>query len=368
MRNILATRAKQKSALNICYYTALSLCIAAKMFDISSLLNIPRELDLLMIVLSALFFSVKAIFSIKTRKQLLITAAMLALFLYIYFATGATFVILSFLAAVSITEVNIKNIVKIDIALKAFFLAVHLGFFFMALLLFPAYLPATNSIGAYDLYFTNSNSAPILALWLAIDILYISAKPSFKKYLALFVLMLILFFIGKSRTAFFCFIIFSLLHLIKNEKILTIMSRYAYLVSAGISFLIVNIVDKTSLYRTINTMFSSRLGYSIAAYRQTGLVLIPQPGDFNPFEKLIIDNFYVRCIVLYGIITLALYYIPIWLLNKRRAAEEKRISIVTSISLFVEYVACNVGFSIPFLIIASKALSEQNKKETKNGH
>ena len=120
-----------------------------------------------------------------------------------------------------------------------------------------------------------------------------------------------------------------------------------------------------SMFSILNTMTSGRIGYSVAAYQTAGINILPVNNE-KLLADYVVDVFYIKCFVSYGIITMILYFLPHLFLPYSSKNEQKRMSIVTSIYLLSEKVIADISFAIPYLIIADAIYNNKPKDvETK---
>ena len=100
-------------------------------------------------------------------------------------------------------------------------------------------------------------------------------------------------------------------------------------------------------------MLSSRLIYSIRAYKEYGFNIFVNTEALNFYDKFVIDNFYVLTIIAYGFII----YLFLSVLNKyianRADSFYKVIIIVTFLYLFSESLSFNGGLCIFIVLLGS---------------
>lgn len=305
-----------------------------------------------------------------TKNEFALIILFYLIFLYIYIKTDMYYLLTTYLAFVSIRNVNIKKIVKIDISLKLIFLISHSLFYLYDYIfnydkIIQLLFISEKGI-SHTLYFANPNTVGVILVWLIIDILYLKEKLSFKSIIISFSVMMIGYLIVHSRTALYIFFIYLLLNLIKNDNLIHYLNKYCYYFLALISFGIITFIKTSSnMFIFFNDLFSNRLAFSISAYKSTGLKIMPHYLNINFFDDYVIDNFYVRCFIGFGIITLLIVGLPNLFLKKGSYRKEKIIGIVSSIYLFFENVTTNIGYAIPFLIIASALFNESQGDEKK---
>lgn len=349
---------------SILYYAAFSIIVICRLAQSSALVPLPVTFYKIAILVSSALFLIKILLDRHKFIELIAILTATAIFGYIYLVTDASFFIATFLAIASIKGVSIKKVVKLDILYKAIFLITHtlvfsLDYIFQIGEVFN-YVEEFAKGTSYFLYFNNPNTTGLLGTWLAIDILYLKDDPKFKDFIFPTVLATLFFIITRSRTAFYSYILYIALHLIKNERMLNVLQKITYPLLAVVSLIIVAAVGTGGqIFQFLNNLFSYRLFFSVHAFSEVGMQLLPNAASANIFDKYTIDNFYVRCFIFYGLITLILFYLPHMLLPKTGKQKEKRISIVSSVYLFFEAVLANIGFCVPYLMLADGSLNKE---------
>lgn len=350
------------------YYLAFALLVFHRLLQSSVFITLPETISHFFIVSSSLLFIMKIILDRYKPYQLVFILLLTTLSSYVYYITSISFILTTFLAIISIKDINIKTVLKIDIVLKSLSLIFHAAIF--ALDYFTDFAPVYEQIEettkgiSSTLYFSNQNTTGLFATWLAIDLICLKDNPKVRNFILPTLIVIIAFFITKSRTPFYSYLIFLALQFLRNEKIINIIQKLVYPVCIAISIYIVKFLNVNgTLFNVFNNMFSGRIWYSIQAFNSTNLQIFPNANNAKLFSSFVIDNFYIRCFVFYGLITIILFYIPHLLLPKKGALQEKRVSIITSLYLFFESAIANVSFGAPYLIIASAIANRETKNE-----
>ena len=350
------------------YLIGFSLIVISRMIYISTLIDIGIVYHIILGVAIG-FLAIKVIVSKFTWKQRGIIAIFFAIILYVYFVTHASFFITTFLCIVAIKDVDIKKVVKIDITIKLITLIInYVAFGITYIINFDSVATqvkiASKGISHF-LYFVNPNTAAMITLWVIFDYIYLKEKATWKTYLVTTLVMLVTFYVTLSRTAICVYVIFLVLQFINLPKLLDFIYRYIYLVITTFTFLIMQFVNiESPIYKIVNKLLSNRLLFSINAYAQTGLNVLPRTLETRFFDTYIIDNYYVRCFINYGLLTLLLFYIPIVMVPRKGFEKEKKFSILSTIYLFFENVTINVGIALPYVFLADIIF---NKKGLKDG-
>ena len=338
------------------FYTSFFLVALLKMCERSALIEVPGFLASTMTTTATVLFVVKIILDKHKRSLLLFEIAIYLLAIGIRVAGGPTFLMVSCLAFMAMKDVNIKTVIKIDIAVKSFFLLTH------AIIFAVDYLTGVEAVWDYisfsgkgttiALYFRNPNTTGLIGTWIALDLLYLKDYKKPLDYIIPTIIAVATFAITASRTPLSIYLVYLLLQLIKDGSKLTIMQKTIYPILCIASVLMVMIASSNdSALDTFNTLTSGRVSYSVAAYQVAGIKLLPVNNEAL-LTDYVLDVFYIKCLVSYGIITMIIYYLPHLFMPSFSTNEQKRMSILTSIYLFSEKVIADIGYAIPYLIIA----------------
>lgn len=361
----------RESKLNSLYYIAFILLVILRFINISTLLNIPVIINYIILIISSLLFAIKILLDSHSLKEYILFLVLLLLSLYLYTKFNIYYFFTTLLSIYAIKNINIVKIVRIDVFLKVSLLLSNFIIYFSNYLFYNSSVIETVKYSikgiSHSLYFRNPNTVGALVLWLIIDIFYLISKKRKLKiydYINGGILIIISYLVCKSRTPVYSYLIFVILLNIRSEKLIYLLSKYSYFILSILSLFIItsnfNNGIYSAFYTALNNAFSSRLGYSLMAYNTYGISLLPNLLSVNISNELIIDNFYVKCFVMYGIITLLSIGIINMFIPKKGYSKEKIIFIVSSIYLFFETVTISTGFSTALLLISYCIF---NKKE-----
>lgn len=359
----------KNSGKQITFYFAFVLLIILRFIDSSTLINLPTSIKYVFVFIISFLFLIKIITDAHTKKEYIIFIVFLLFFLYLYKICRTYYFLLSFLSVFAIKNIDIKKVVKIDIFAKTFFILSH-SFIYLINYSFN-YFSIKNLIIiskkglSHSLYLKNPNVVGAIIIWLILDIFYlISIKRKIKPRDLLIggIFLIISYTICKSRTPVYIYLLFVVLVFIKNKRVLYFLSKYSYFIMAGISFILIvypNINNK--LFIEINNLFSNRLMYSILAYNKYGLSILPNVLANDYVETLIIDNFYVRCFINYGLVMLLFTGFINLFIPKDNYDIEKKLFILSSVYLFFEAITVNTAFAIPLLLIGDVIFNKERR-------
>ena len=356
---------KLKSSL---FYFGFTLLAISTLMRRSTIVTLPSLLasDIIPVIACMLFF-VKFILDKHSRKELVFCILAMVTIALLRIGVGIdTFIVTSIFALLTTKDIDIKKVIKLDIIIKSFFLLVHV-FVFTA-----DYLTGVGNALDYinyyakgtsvSFYFSNPNTTGLLGTCIAMDMLFLKKNKAAKDYIVPTVIAIATFLLTASRTPLLMYTLYVFLQLIRDTKTLTIIQKSIYPILCIIAFAMVNFLDTHgTLFNFLNPLMSGRISQSIYAYRALGVNLLPNAARTALLENYIIDVFYVKCMVDFGLITMLIYYLPNLLLPTDCDDDTKRISIVACVNLFFESVIANIGFAIPFLIL-SDAFYNKNKE------
>ncbi len=343
---------------NVFFYIAYISNLLYVMFYHSEIFHINEIISKSLVFTSYIFFAIKLLLDKYSLKRLAIYFLLSLFFLYLYYKTNVQYLFVAYLAIISFKDVDLKKMLKIDLFVRGTILSIHFILFLADYLFFQSNLInlISDSVKgtSYYLYFSNPNIASAYFFAIITDIFFIKDNLKSKDFLFSFIAMYIMFLITKSRSSLISFLLFLLLNLIKNKNIIYYISKYIFILFSIISYLIVKYVTiGSSFYSIFNVISSDRIKYSILAFYDTGLTILPR--SFDILQKYIIDNFYIRCIVCYGIVTLIIVFLFQFFSIKKDFIKSNRLIITMNTYLVLEQVITNIAYN-PFLLILANNL------------
>ncbi len=353
---------------NIIYYLAFSLLVILRLTTGSVLFPLPLYFNYILLIIISSLFGLKIILDNHTFKEYLFIIILTILTIYIYIVANTYYIFLGFLSIMALKNVNIKTVIKIDIILKLTFLSIHSITYLFTWLIDYNIILDTIKISSlkgisHSLFFPNPNFVGALIIWLVFDFLCLKKEVKTKDIFIGLIIVIISYLICKSRTPLYIYILFIVLSFIKNQKILNFLAKYSYLILAIITLFIISInnVDN-ELFIKLNSLFSNRFMYSVAAYNKYGLSILPNALANNYSDFLIIDSFYVRSFINYGILTLIIVGTINIFIPKKNYKLEKRIFILASIYMFFEVIPIYTGLSLAYIIIGNTIINNKYKE------
>lgn len=342
----------------------------------SELIHLSNVVKIILYAIIILFYGVKVLLDKNSVKILILYALIALVCAYAYLKTGTIFFLMNFITIIAIKDVDIKKVVKIDLIIKCIFIAIH------------SILYVVNYIFNYDaisyliiasdgfrvrnaLFFTHPNIAAGLILWAIIDAFYLLKNIKIKHIIISAIIMVVTYIITGSRTTILIYALFMILYYlnklvpnIQYKKLLTYGQRYGIEIMTVISLLLAYLYRfGNSFIYLINRLTSGRVYYSYGAIDKFGIHFLSNAQALNVEKFFIVDNFYIRCAVLYGLIFLVFLIIFEKFANKNieKYRFEKISFIVLCFTLFSEYYGFIIGNAIPLLLLGNMVINKNKK-------
>ena len=320
---------------------------------------------------------IKIIFTKYSKKQIILIALVGLISCYSTYVLNNYMFIINFLAIIGIKGVNIKTVVKIDIIVKLLFILIHTSIYFYDYInnyeKVATTFVYTQMYGIrHAFYFSHPNTAGGIAIWLAIDIIYVYKNKKMSYIISSFIVLFFYYFTG-SRTMLIIYMMFLVLIFVDrknptffNEKT-NIILRYLIDILAISSILLVlapRIISNTEVINTIDKILSRRLYYSDWAINLYGFNIFPNADTSILDKNLIVDNFYIRCIISYGIIIYLMLSAKFKLVPRNVKDLDRIILIILPFYLFNELFCYNIGRAIALLVLANAIFNKKENGET----
>ncbi len=358
---------KQK---NVLYYIAIFMIFIIGNNNTSSILNLDPIFRQMMYGIAVILLGIKILCDKHSLKEYILMGILGLVFLYTSIKVDNIFFIVNYILIISISDIKISEIVKIDIIVKMTFLLVNSTIYYIDVL--------TNQIPFEErqtLYFHNPNTTMGVIFWLIVDFIILS-KDNYRKVMKTstigLILMFVAYWITGSRTAMYLYIILYILIILayilrnKNIKVIKKISKYAIDVLFITSLIICLFYPKLNL-QEVNAALSGRLYKSYWAYNKFGFNIVAGETLDEIVDNVILDNFYTRSIVCYGIIIYLI--LSIWIKKFSKKNDSKvldMIVIVFCLFLFNESYPYLISRCIIPLMIGQKALLGKKEGEAQS--
>lgn len=323
--------------INIYYLGLFVLCLKNWLF-ISKLMDLNNIIDKLINLVTILIFGIIILNQKYTKKEviailiiglsLLINA--LCINEYIFF--------LDFLAIISSKKIYVNNIIKFIYNFNIIMIIIHIIFTATAILLNVngnEYITYFEGVARYNFYMRHTNYFAAVVFWtLAMYICLHKNKSALKNIVLICAIGIISYLLTKSRTSLILYAFFVLLTIISSKERLknSIINATKYIfpiIFIILSFITINFFNfSNSIYNfllMVNDLFSYRLILGVVGYYNYGLTFFGQALNYydaihaNNFyiDTLVVDSFFVSCLINYGIIIIIFFTVGIYKLAKK---------------------------------------------------
>lgn len=361
---------------NLIFYIAISIWFFLSLSGTSNIINISQETTRFIQLLSIFLLLAKIIEEKIPKKNLLFILSIGLISVYEFIKIGNAMFLMNFLIIFSLKKIKIEKIIKIDILIKSGYLALHILTYLFYILFNNELLSTTvfhsASVGYRNsLFFTHPNAAGSIAIFLAIDLIFI-CKNKLKMIILVSGMVIFILNLTKSRTSILIYILFLIIYFIlKNDKCKKLI--YNINIIELPLFTLTNIIlcfmpdiMKNSFFAKLDVILSGRIRYSTIAVKKYGIHLLPYKINDGLLDRTIkIDDFFIRSGIEYGIIILILFnIIYIKCIKKKEiSALERALLIILPIFLLSELFPFNIGRTICMLVLGDILINEKTSEK-----
>ena len=364
-----------KKILNNTFYIGLFLITLIRLIQDSNVFNIQEQAVFFVKIIAAVCFGIKIITQKYSKKQFIITALLLGIATYTTIVTRVPMVLLTTMIFIAIKDDDIEKTIKIIFYTTIVTLIIHMVFFtydYFTNFDKIEILNTSNRINRYSFHFRHPNTlaAIIFACVMEWEYLYYN-KVSIKfQSIVIVASMIFMYMITKSRTLLIMFLLLwagIIIIKLKSEKINKIVNIVANSIFPVISIMVFfflcgyNLFGDTQLDR-LDELSSRRTSTGIIAKEMYGMHFFAKNIDeeqlVNWKDKyvtpMIIDSFYMHCLISYGAIFLFIISIYIYIANKNNALIDKIYIILFSVLGITEMICFDIALCITLLLIANE--------------
>ena len=362
------------------YLIAIFILDVISLTDISRIINIDGFFRNIIYLFSLLIFVFKIFQTTYSKKNFIFLIVWGLISLFISFKLSDYMFLMNFLVMISIVDMDINKIIKVDLIVKLIFLVIHSIVYFYDLIFnytqIESYLIYTLAFGArHSIYFSHPNTAAAIVIWLVIDWIYISNNKKISIILGSILVAVYSFFtISRTSLIIYCLFLMIIILLKYNiyTRILSFFRKYLFLIMVILNLLIVvfNGIMDNQFVIMLDKVLSKRLYYTNLAMDTFGFHFFPNNISLGlESSSIIVDNFYIRSFVSYGFIILIIIGVFYYICNKKEYNYnyfDQAILIIFPLYLFTELFPFNIGRSISLLIIANIIFNRKINKLNNN--
>lgn len=325
----------------------------------------------MLFVLTVILFIVSIILKKYKFKELMIILIVSFVLLIVSFYSRNYYIFVNGTAMVSSKDIPYKKIVKFIFFFNCTMILFHLF----------TYLLGVNSNN--KIYYTfldnkvrlslnmrHPNTLAAILFWTYAAFVYIENNKSwFLKTLIGLLITTLMYFTTYSRTTIILFIILLFLNVVKSEKLMIFIEKWSKIVIAFLLFLsiFVAINYNTSgnfgnILEKVNYLLSYRLYFNNLAIKLYGYTFIGKSISAITKDVLIIDSFYISCLVEYGILLLMLCFTGFIKYNVKNNYYNFKFLLIVFITAFTERYIVFITLAFPMLFLGDAIFSNEKGK------
>ena len=364
----------RQNFIQLLYTCALLILAFKNITDSSVIIRKTDLLDNIIIIIFTGIIGVKIITQRYTYLKFIFSIALFCLCVYTCIKCYYFYLYFTALLFIGIQDVDLEKALNIVWKFKAFLIAIHVFTYTKDFISNPYSVPYSyrNGVQRMTFYQGHANTFSMYVCWISMEYLYSNYKKLNPIKLVLLWLINYFFYLFcDSNTALTivtiaCILIY--ISLIKRdfikyyELLVKFFSKYLYgFLSIFFVTIIIGFVNGlfTSMFDTLNEMFTGRLLYGAVAYDLKGLSIFGKNVTFDPklywngywIDGMIFDNCYIWMMVSYGIAYLVLISLAAIAFNSRMDTRDRIFIILYSLYTIMEAYVMNAAICFPLLIL-----------------
>mgnify|MGYP001850934290 FL=1 len=368
-------------------YTVGAMCMVGRgMFESSTVLNPPEEVNLLMQGIFLFAMGYLIVTQYMTKVSLVFFSYLGLMCLYTYANVHYYYIISTFLCIWAVRGVDLNFFLRWKLRVLTLYLSLHVVIYFILKYLMPEMISYAyrNGIQRDSFLITHPNTFAMFTAWAVFEYIYLHyARLRIRDY---FGILLITAFVKKftdTNTFLLCIVVVLFLTIMDKRgnqffrKLLYLFSRYGFLVlTVFFSVLTASYTRLTGaalqFYDLLNRLFTGRLLYGACVYDFYGGTLLGQSVSFGEktywrgywFDVISCDNTYVWAFVNFGLIYMLLIGAGFFMISKKTTTAQQ--ILITSYTLYgiMEAYILNAMFCFPVLFIGLCLWDAAGEKES----
>lgn len=356
------------SKLELTYYIGLILLCILNWEFFSKILEFP---DIIKNVLTAVILACFLYTILKSNystRNLIKVIIVLLLSLVSSFFSKEYFIFLTTFAVISAKNVNKNTILKIILFVNTFFLFIHFMLSFAGLVANKKiYVTYYDGIARQTLNLRHPNYLAAILFWNLACYNYVSKNNKIIKILLSILVLILMYYLTHSRTTILLFALLIMYEIFENKlqnkgKIIKLFMIIFIVIQLYISyFCSVSMIYNNNVLNTINEFLSQRLYFNSLAVANYNIAILGNSIDSSS-TQIIVDSFYVSCLVQYGIYNLIICIISYLKLDNSSIKEIAYMTLVIITGLTERYIIYT-SIAFPLLFLSNGFAKKENLYE-----
>lgn len=364
------------------YYINVVLLVLKIYYSISEIFIIPNFISKLITLYILSTFALNLLINTYRKKYglktILIEYAIVFISIYSSLVSKDFNILITCFLIIGIKDVDLKKTLRIILKINAIMLLIHFVFYIITWIFNAENLVVKyNADGdkRYCFFLNNPNQLSIILFSTYSTYIYLKYENiKLMDYIIGLILCIFIYLFPKSRTSSIIAMIFIGLIAISKvdnkiiKKIIYCTSKYLFIAICIITFIFIikfNDLRKEQFIWKIDTILSGRIWYTNLAFENYGLTLFGQNINYEQVMKydkeIILDNFYAKMILNYGIVLLIMIATWFIYINKKLKIEDCVLVIIFSIVGVTEFHMSNACIGIALLVVGAIQNEHDNK-------
>lgn len=371
---------------NFWYIVGIILMIMRTYINNSKLANVVPLYDVILLPVIIISFFFKFLNEKYTRKEFIILILASCFCIYTSYKTSKYVILMSCLALIALKNVDVEKVIKSIFITNVVCLTLYTIVYLLNYYYNPASVDTSFLYSGkirHTFYFNHPNMYASMYFWTLAEYIFLKReKIKVSTYVIIVIFSFFAFSFTQTRTLLICVILLLIFNILghKNNAIFydfcKFFTKYGFIILSFVCIILVanyeyfyntipNVIDK------IDLLLSRRFSLSSMIENKYGFSFFPQVVNYNQTfnwkniyqSQLIVDNVFLQCALIYGIVYNILISILFYFGGKyvkiQRYYIYMSLAIITGI---VESYLMNVCIAFPLLLLVK---SIYDKSETK---
>lgn len=373
---------KKNSTVNMLYNISLILMLVRTYINNSLLENIFQYYDLIIIPTIVVLLFVKLLNDNYKLKELLIIIFCFVICLIAAVSSSKMILLVSFLGIISLKNIDVKKSINVLYKSNKFLLIAFTVVYLLNLIFFPnsiSYSIFYKGLPRHSFYFNHPNMYSGLFFWCVTGYLYNKGKKlNILNIMIVIILSLLVYKFTYTRTMLLSVAMLLIMLILRNNKIeiklLKIISKYGMMIFSTLFLILLNYYNSFSgvilnIVNIFDSLLSHRIKLAVLINKVYPVTIFPSKINYNLVfswnnefsSKLVLDNFYYQCLMVYGIVLLIIFAFVFYFGSKKVKNNTDYIYIsLVLITGIVESYMLNCCICFPILLLGNNIVNNRN--------
>lgn len=365
-------------------YFATTVFLLKTFLSISKIIDYNENIDLVLVIVGTVFFTIHLLQQKYTIKILMISIALLLYTLYNVFVTGNSAILVTVVVCIALLSLNMEKYVQYIFTFELGFMALHTVL--ACVLSFFGTITITQNIGGisrYDFGTQHPNTFAAIVFNLLIMWLWLNfRKCKNAQIIILLLFTAVIYYFCKTRTSCLDMIVILILVFFRNygakfDKIIEKIAKYITPVLSAVMavFVILYSSGNTVVY-AMNILLNARIKLGAYAYQHAGITFFGQNlsdlytntvwDEVWQLDAFTFDSVYTYMMINQGIIWLIVIIVLFWKLAKKKDTRTNICIIAWALYGLTEVQGIN-GYTCFSIFLVTELYRSREKRNSDKG-